>query len=368
MRKYIEILRKIVPQDENISEQNLSAILYNINNGTSINEIFHSNMMFITIAAFVKLLYDDDKVYFNGDNIVGKNLSDVHNPFNANILRTDVYLSNGDITQEIFSNRKTHPNLSFFQSYNTYNSLKRRLLVMQQFGDLDDKRVVFLGDDELFSVFFALNAKSYKHILVLDIDEFVLKEIDYYSNKYSLNIETRMLDVFCENNITPDFDLFFASGLKNLAGLLLFVYTGACLLNKNGKEGGYFTYYPYANSLANLKKEQDKYNYFLQKNLIEHGLFMEHLSVCDEIKIDNTICKDLVKWVQNGSDYLIINDMNFMESVQRNGELTADPLFPYFSLRPINLARIKRHLNCDQKISKYIKLARRLNDGKMELK
>lgn len=366
MEHYIELLKKIFPQDENINEQNLGEIFCCMNNGISINDIFHNKLMFCTIAALIKMLYRDDKIHIKKNIIIGKNLPIYQYPLCSNVLRSDIDLSKAAITKKIFKNRKSKPNLSFFQSYNTYESLKRRLMLMQQFGDLHDKKVVFLGDDELFSVFFALNAKSYKRILVLDIDKNILKEVEHYSNKYNLKIETRLFDVFDKHDILPDFDLFFASGLKNLAGLLMFIYTGAKFLKNGGGETGYFTYYPFSRSLQNSEGEQNKYNFSLQKNLLEHGFFIEHLSVCDETKIDDSLCVELMNWFCNGSDYVITNDAHFMESDHRNKSLTKDPRFPYISLQPINVARIKRHYYCDQKINNYMNIARRLNNGKME--
>ena len=178
---------------------------------------------------------------------------------------------------------------------------------------------------------------------------------------YNLNIETRKFNVFDENDIESEFDVFFASGLKNLAGLLLFAFTGAKFLNPSKHVGGYFTYYPYVTSLDSIQKEHDNYNLSLQKKLIEHGFFIEHLSVCDEIKMSDSMCKKVLKWLYESSEYLIANDLNFMKSVNGIEELGADPLFPYFSLRPIHIVRVKRYFNYEQKINNYIKVAKRLN-------
>lgn len=360
MMKYVKELQTILPYDNNINENNINKVLYNITKGTQIKKLFHSNLMFASVAALIKLLYLDDKIIITGDSIKSKGNIGVYQYKCTNVIKNNLKLKEPEISKKIFENRKRKPNTFFYQSYNTYESLIRRLNLMQQFGDDTKKNIIFIGDDELFSVFFALNAESYNRILVLDIDRSVLEEINYYSKMFNLNIETKIFNVFEDNTYESDFDVFFASGLKNLAGLLLFIFTGTKFLNPEKNFGGYFTYYPYVSSLSNIQNNQDKYNLTLQKKLIEYGFIIEHLSVCDESNINDSIIKKLKKWIYESKELLINNDSEFMNSVKNLEELSADPLFPYFSVRPINIAKIKPIFN-NKKIDDYIKISKRMN-------
>lgn len=361
MNNYLKKLKKLVPYDKNINESNVNNIFYNIANGTEIKELFHSNLMFASVAALIKMLYDDNKVNITGNTI--ENKMDIGKYYYkcTNVLRNNLELKQPEISNYIFENRKRKPNILFYQSYNTYDSLIRRLSLMQQFGDDTQKNIVFIGDDELFSVFFALNAESYKRILVLDIDDSLLNEINWYSKTYNLNIETRKYNIFDNNYYDNDFDVFFSSGLKNLAGLLLFILTGKKFLNSKKNTSGYFTYYPYISSLSNIQLDQDNYNLMLQKKLIEYGFIIEHLSVCDESNISDSMIRKLKNWIYNSNELLIKNDTEFMKSIKGTEEIGADPLFPYFSLRPINIARVKPLLNCEKKIEDYINISKRMN-------
>lgn len=361
MNNYVEKLKKLVPYDKNINENNVNNIFYNITKGTEIKELFHSNLMFASVAALIKMLYYDNKINITGNTIENKvNIGKYHYKC-TNVLKNNLDLKEPEISNYIFKNRKREPNILFYQSYNTYDSLVRRLSLMQQFGDDSQKNIVFIGDDELFSVFFALNAESYNRILVLDIDDSLINEINCYSKAYNLNIETRKYNIFDDNYYENDFDVFFSSGLKNLAGLLLFILTGKKFLKSQKNTGGYFTYYPYISSISNIQIDQDKYNLTLQKKLIEYGFMTEHLSVCDEINISDSLIRKLMKWIYESNELLIKNDSEFMDSIKGIEEISSDPLFPYFSLRPINIARVKPLLNCEKKIENYINLSKRMN-------
>lgn len=67
-------------------------------------------------------------------------------------------------------------------------------------------------------------------------------------------------------------------------------------------------------------------------------------------------------WIIKDKNLVLENDDSFYNDLKKNNELAADPLFPYFSIKPINIARVKK-LNVDEnKIDRYIKMVRRLKN------
>ena len=282
-------LQKLIPVDKEISIYNILQIFNDINEHAPISNILRSNMMLISVITLLKIIYLEGLTEIKDNYFCWKNIKVNSTPKFLNILDPEMFYKNEEVSKNIFNNRAAIPNLNYFQSFNTYSSLIRRFNLMRQFGDISVKKIVFIGDDELFSVFYALNALSYKEILVLDIDEKILNEIDYYSNMYNLKIKTKKFDVFLDSYNESDYDVFFASGLKKLAGLLMFIFWGSKFLSKNGDNTGYFTYYPYSEQIEKITLQQNEYNYNLQKSLIQYGFLIEHLSTCDEISISNAL-------------------------------------------------------------------------------
>lgn len=359
----VKKLKALIPVDKDISAYNISQVFHDINEHASIGDILRSNMMLISIITLLKMLYIDGLIEIREGCLCWKNATVISTPKLLNILYPEMFYKREESSKSIFNNRTASPNLSYFQSFNTYFSLIRRFNLMRQFGDISEKKVVFIGDDELFSVFYALNAVSYEKILVLDIDDKILDEINHYSDFYNLKIETKKFDVFLDDYHESEYDVFFASGLKKLAGLLMFILLGSKFFSINGDKTGYFTFYPYAENIEKVEQQQNEYNYNLQKTLIQYGFWIDHLSVCDEITISKSLIKKIVNWIIKDKNLLLTND-NYYNEFTINEELAADPLFPYFSLKPINIARIKQLHKNASKIDNYIKMTRRFrNDG-----
>lgn len=357
---YVEKLKSIIPEDNKINTQNVSDVFNKINKGSSFKLLLRSEMMLISIITLIKILYCDKLINLKSTAITWiNNTSTQTNSKPQNIISTEMQYKNEAITRYIFESRKTLPNLNYYQSFNTYDSLIRRFNIMNQFGDTSEKRIVFLGDDELFSLFYALNSNSYKQILVLDIDENILEEIDRNSSLYNLNIQTRKFDIFSEGTIDAQYDVFFASGLKKLAGLLMFIFTGTKFLNLSDNASGYFTYYPYVDKLNKIDKQQNEYNFNLQKTLHKYGFFLDHLSVCDEIQISDSLVEKSKEWINKDNNLIIKNDDECFKSLAKDEELAADPLLPYFSIKPINIAHIKPIEINMKEIDNYLKMIRR---------
>lgn len=91
--------------------------------------------------------------------------------------------------------KRPEPKRSFDQFYATEETIKKRIELISDYSNLYTiDSIIFLGDDDLTSVFLGLNS-IFKKILVLDIDEEILNLIETISKENNLNIKTLKYDL-----------------------------------------------------------------------------------------------------------------------------------------------------------------------------
>ena len=97
------------------------------------------------------------------------------------------------VLSEIWKN-KPEPTLLFDQRPVTLDTSLNRVAYLLTKNDIYNKKIVFLGDDDLTSICLALtNPKC--EITVLDADERLIEYIKNVSNKYKLNIIAKVMNV-----------------------------------------------------------------------------------------------------------------------------------------------------------------------------
>lgn len=342
IEKYVKQLGELNSIDKAINYKNVLAIFNNIEKGSLVEELFHSRMMFYTIFLLFRCLYLDGIISFgqNGTVCFKTNNCEIDQvEFNfPHLVDVSYEGKNIKLTREIIEGRDFDPMLEYYQSYDTFDTLKRRFKTMAHFDDIKDKSVIFLGDDELYSVFYALNSEA-KRIVVVDIDERILDYIQKINKQYNLNIETYKYDLleFFPDELCSQFDVFFASGLKDMGGILSFICTGLIALQERKKATGYFIYYEY-----NQTNSETSYEYQLQEYLIKMNCYIDCMIPSDEVQlpysaIEKTI--ELIKWKQEeGLHENYLNEVK--EKLKEGNPLSAEPAFPLFALEPIKLARI----------------------------
>jgi hypothetical protein len=111
---------------------------------------------------------------------------------------------------------------------------------MYQRGDLEDRTLLLLGDDDLFGIYLAL-LKLARHLLVLDIDSHLLEYISNKTVQHGLDIELRVYDV--QNDLPSDIrkacQVFVSEPPESLKGMKMFLERGIASLKE--QEGvGYF--------------------------------------------------------------------------------------------------------------------------------
>lgn len=349
IKRYTDELRQKNPLDEYIREDNVLEVFLKIGRNAPLKQIFYSKLMFYTIFLILRRLFLDKLIRFNYDrgneeitvSFTTDNIMLDGRGFNfPHLVDTNFDDKNIHNAKEIIEMRTFNPSLQYFQSYDTFDSLKRRFKIMAHFDDISNKSIIFLGDDELFSIFYALNSKAAR-IAVVDVDERITNYIQCVNKKYQLNIETYTCDLLHSfpDDLHSSFDVFFASGLKDLGGLMVFICTGLnALRDENGV--GYFTFYNYDEAELNGNKN---FEYKLQKYLLDMNCYLECIVPCDEIEIDDKTLNrtvELITWARERGlheDYLTM----VKTELRKNNVLAAAPSFPYFPIKPAKLARIR---------------------------
>lgn len=94
---------------------------------------------------------------------------------------------------------------------------------------------LFVGDDDLVSVYLALADENFK-ARVIDIDEDLLKKIREIAKKFNLKIETERIDVFKKKKLKENFVGFLTSPVYTFEGTKAFFNFG---INQLSPDGGF---------------------------------------------------------------------------------------------------------------------------------
>lgn len=113
-----------------------------------------------------------------------------------------------ELAAELTAMRLT-PSLFYGQRGITPETVLKRCEYMTRRGDIDRRRIVFLGDNDYQSVALALTAKP-ERVAALDIDVRVLSKIEQAASKYGLAIETWHHDLYepLRPELRNSFDVF----------------------------------------------------------------------------------------------------------------------------------------------------------------
>lgn len=98
-----------------------------------------------------------------------------------------------------------------------------------------NKKFLFVGDDDLVSVFLGLSNPQIESVVV-DIDEELLKNIEEIAKKFQLKIKTKKVDIQKQKSLGEKYIGFLANPAYNFEGVKQFTSFGTSLL---GREGGY---------------------------------------------------------------------------------------------------------------------------------
>lgn len=151
----------------------------------------------------------------------------------------------------------------FDQGYVTEESTLARVAFMSSRGDIADKDLLVLGDDDLVSVAAALTGLP-RRVAVLDVDPRVTAFIARVAERERLPIEVHAHDLRhpLPSPLQGRFDTFFCDPTESLRGFLLFAGRGLSALRGPGAAG----YLGLTHAEASLAKWRA-----IQRQLVEWG-------------------------------------------------------------------------------------------------
>ncbi len=125
----------------------------------------------------------------------------------------------------------------------------RRAAFVYMRGDLENKRLLFLGDDDLTSIAMMLTGLP-KEIKVIEVDERIVNYINKVAKEYNLNVNAELYNAVnpLPENLKGKFDVFLTDPVETVAGMRLFF--SRCIDGLKGEgASGYFGVSHYESSL-----------------------------------------------------------------------------------------------------------------------
>lgn len=179
-------------------------------------------------------------------------------------------LNTSEDLNSIFSERQT-PLRKYDQFSATPETVIKRASLLNHFGDINGKKLLFLGDDDFTSLAVAMNG-SPSEIAVLDIDDRILEKIKSISSKHSLNIKTTKHDLrkTLPKNLLNKFDVVFTDPPYTSEGIRLFVARSISALDtKNTTARIYLCY-------GNSDRAKERF-IPIYRSIIDSGLMIRYI-------------------------------------------------------------------------------------------
>ncbi len=156
----------------------------------------------------------------------------------------------------------------FEQGFLTEDSVIRRVAWLDRCGDLAQKEIVLLGDDDLLSVALSLTDRPAR-IVVFEIDERLVDFLNDQAHRsdWPLRAYAHDLRQPLPQEFVGRFDLFVTDPVETVEGFLLFVEQGLSALKPGAGQAGYF-------GLTKIEASPEKWRLFEQRLLSQHDLFI----------------------------------------------------------------------------------------------
>lgn len=147
----------------------------------------------------------------------------------------DEYNSNLEYLNKI-SGIRPEADRNYDQFTATIETTAKRAALLNFLEDIEGKRILFIGDDDLTSLAVA-RYKTAAEIVVLDVDNRILSAINNESNKQALGIKTEEYDARRElpKELRGKFDIVFTDPPYTSEGVQLFVARGIDALDKKNE-------------------------------------------------------------------------------------------------------------------------------------
>jgi len=187
------------------------------------------------------------------------------------------FLENEDYKQSIkllekLTDQRPSSEREYDQFTATVETTAKRVSLLSFLEDIQDKRLLFLGDDDFTSVACA-NLRKAKSVVVVDIDERIFKNIRNISESHSLGIKTLKYDARQKlpKELIGKFDVIFTDPPYTPKGIGLFVSRAIQLLDRDNKAAR--VYVCYGNSDRAKERFLAIYEVFINSGLMVRWVF-----------------------------------------------------------------------------------------------
>ncbi|KKK43945.1 hypothetical protein LCGC14_1082010 [marine sediment metagenome] len=136
---------------------------------------------------------------------------------------------------KVHLNKRPSPEFALDQSHADTPTVIKKVLYLLKKGDIEGRRIIFLGDDDNISLAVGLT-KLAKEITVVDIDGRVLDFLSQSAGEFSLenfNVKNYDLREKCPKDITNKYDVVIMDPPYTIEGLRLFLKRARQVLKSN---------------------------------------------------------------------------------------------------------------------------------------
>lgn len=196
-------------------------------------------------------------------------LSDKGSLFTDEVLR---FCQNTKAETTKTSFERTNPKRHYDQFLATQETVSKRATKMDEMFDVQDKRILFLGDDDHTSIVVGLLNK-HKNITIIDIDNDILSSIDAVSKNLGIKLETIQCDLrnSFPKALKDSFDVVFTDPPYTPEGIELFLGRAVEALDPKNKSAR--IYFCYGHSDLSKERFLPIYEKCIQSGLMLRWIF-----------------------------------------------------------------------------------------------
>ena len=171
-----------------------------------------------------------------------------------------------------YSNLRPSAKREYDQFTATLETTARRATLIEFFGDIKDKRLLFLGDDDFTSVAIA-SFKTARDIVAADIDDRILDNIKIVSQKEGFEVRTMSYDArkALPKDLRGKFDAVFTDPPYTQMAVELFISRAVAALDATNQSAR--IYACYGNSDRAKERFLPVYDVFVKSGLMTRWVF-----------------------------------------------------------------------------------------------
>lgn len=226
----------------------------------------------VTINAIKEYFADFFMPVSTTTQITENKVQELNKLFNENYV-PDEMLLNLQIPNEVESvlTERLSPLREYDQFTATPETVLKRAGMLNHLKDIDNKKLLFLGDDDFTSIAVAMTGRP-KEIVVLDIDDRILEKIKLISEKYSLNIKTTKRDLkqTIPDELLNKFDIVFTDPPYTPDGIRLFISRSISALDRKNDTARIYICY------GNSDRAKERY-IPIYRSIIDSGLMIRYV-------------------------------------------------------------------------------------------